>query len=121
MFPEYAFLQYPGLLGLYVTTIPFFIALYQASTLLNFIENHNAFSESAVIPLNNIKKCAILISNMYVIGCIFLLLQNALHPGIGIIALIIIFSCSLLAVFTAVLKKLLTNAIVLKAENESTV
>lgn len=68
MFPEFAFLQYPVLLGLYVTTIPFFVALYQAIRLLKLIDNEDAFSESSVNSLNLIKYCAITISILYVIG-----------------------------------------------------
>ena len=51
MNPEYANLQYPVLIGLYITGIPFFFALYQALKLLSYIENNNAFSELAVNAL----------------------------------------------------------------------
>lgn len=121
MYPEFAYLQYPVLIGLYVTAIPFFIALYQALKILNYIENNNAFSELPVKALKYIKYCAISISILYVVGAVCLLSQNALHPGIAIIGLTIIFTSVIIAVFTAVLQKLLKNALDIKSENDLTV
>ena len=121
MFPEFAFLQYPVLLGLYVTTIPFFVALYQAIRLLKLIDNEDAFSESSVNSLNLIKYCAITISILYVIGSFLLMSQSALHPGIAIIGFIIIFASVVIAVFAGVLQKLLRNVLDIKSENDLTV
>ncbi|WP_249871784.1 DUF2975 domain-containing protein [Oceanobacillus saliphilus] len=121
MFPEFAFLQYPVLLGLYLTTIPFFVALYQAIRLLKLIDNEDAFSESSVNSLNLIKYCAITINILYVIGSILLMSQSALHPGIAIIGFIIFFASVVIAVFAGVLQKLLRNALDIKSENDLTV
>ncbi|UOQ49645.1 DUF2975 domain-containing protein [Gracilibacillus caseinilyticus] len=118
MFPEYAHLHYPVLIGLYVTTIPFFIAIFQAFKLLNYINNNNAFSELSVTALKYIKFSANTISALYVLGSIFLITQQALHPGIAIIGFIIIFASTIIAVFSAVLEKLLQNAIAIKSEND---
>ncbi|WP_096156986.1 DUF2975 domain-containing protein [Bacillus sp. FJAT-45066] len=121
MFPEYAFLQYPVLLGLYATSVPFFFALYQSLILLKLIEKNNAFSLGAVMSLKYIKLCATVISSLYILGSLYLLLQNALHPGIAIIGLTIIFASYVIAVFSAVLQKLLKSAIDIKTENDLTV
>ncbi|WP_010649805.1 DUF2975 domain-containing protein [Oceanobacillus massiliensis] len=121
MFPEFAYLQYPVLIGLYLTAIPLFISLYQAIRLLRFIDNEDAFSESSVNSLNLIKYCAVIISILYVIGSILLMSQSALHPGIAIIGFIIIFASVVIAVFAGVLQKLLRNAIDIKSENDLTV
>jgi membrane protein insertase Oxa1/YidC/SpoIIIJ len=107
---------------LYVTAIPFFIALYQALTLINYIDHHhNVFSEVSVKALKHIKHCAVTIRILYVIGIIYLISQNAAHPGIVIIGLIIIFTSGVIAVFTVVLEKLLENAIDIKSENNLTI
>src|SRR6266480_1856667 len=45
----------------YLSSIPFFAALYQAFTLLGYIEKNKAFSQKAVQALRNIKYCAIAI------------------------------------------------------------
>src|SRR5690625_751306 len=85
MFPEFAYLQYPILIGVYVTAVPFFIALYHTLKLLNYIDTNNAFSELSIKSLKYIKYCAVLISMLYVVGTILLIAQNAFHPGIAII------------------------------------
>lgn len=121
MYPEFAYIQYPVLIGMYVTAIPFFIALFQALRLLNYIDNNNTFSDLSVKALKYIKYCAVLISILYMIGIIFLISQNAFHLGLAIIGFTIIFTSVVIAVFTAVLQKLLKNALEIKSENDLTV
>ncbi|NGP45522.1 DUF2975 domain-containing protein [Bacillaceae bacterium SIJ1] len=121
MNPDYAYLQYPILIGVYGTVIPFYFALYQAYKLLNFIDQHTAFSELAVKALERIKIAAFMICAFYVAGCVFLLLQQALHPGVALPGFVIIFATVVIAVFTAVLQKLLRHALDIKQENDLTV
>ncbi|ETI68266.1 DUF2975 domain-containing protein [Neobacillus vireti] len=121
MNPEYAYLRFPVLIGLYATEIPFFLALYQALKLLHYIEREVAFSELAVFSLGYIKKCAFIIIGLYVIGILMLAIQNALHPGIAIIGVVIIFAALVISLFSAVLQELLRSAIELKSENDLTV
>ncbi|MGM8365180.1 DUF2975 domain-containing protein [Virgibacillus sp. W0181] len=121
MFPEFSYLQFPVLIGLYVIGIPFYFALYKALKLITLIDNNNAFSDLPVNALKKIKYCAITISILYALGATFLLTQNALHPGIAIIVLTIIFSSVVIAVFAMVLQKLLKSALDIKSENDLTV
>ena len=121
MYPEYAFLKYPILIGMYFTVIPFFFALYESYKLLSIIRDKNAFSESALLSLRHIIFCASTIIALYTIGLLIMALSNALHPGIAILGLVIIFACLIIAVFSAVLRELLRSAIILKIENELTV
>jgi hypothetical protein len=121
LYPEYAFLRYPVQIGIYLTTIPFFFALFQSNKLLVNIEKMNAFSEVAVESLKNIKHCAIAIVGLYVIGIILLISQNALHPSIGLIGLSITFASIVIAIFAALLQELLKNAVEVKSENDLTV
>lgn len=116
-------LLYLFIAGLYVSAIPFFVALYQAAKLLSFIDKNTAFSENSVKALKNIKYSAITMSISYV-ACIPLLFNVAEvddAPGLGAVALA--FACAplVIATFAAVLEKLLQNAISIKAENELTV
>jgi hypothetical protein len=113
----------PILFGLYITAIPFFIALYQAFLLLNYIDKNNPFSTLAVNALKKIKYCAITISGLFVVGMpyIFKVADKDDAPGVVAIALVIIFSSIVIAVFAAVLQKLLQNVLDIKAENELTV
>ncbi|MFD3449700.1 DUF2975 domain-containing protein [Microbacteriaceae bacterium 4G12] len=119
--PQYAYLKFPVLIGVYITAIPFFLALYQAWKLLNYIEDENAFSERSVMSLGHIKNYAISIIVLYVIGVFLLVLQNALHPGIAIISIVIIFATLIIALFAAVLQELLRSALEIKSENDLTI
>lgn len=118
---EYAYLRIPVLFGLYITTIPFYFALYQSLRLLSLIKSRDAFSELAVSSLRYIKQCAIVIATVYLIGKTLLLSQNALHPGIAIIGFVIVFSSVVIALFASILQELLKNALELKKENELTI
>jgi hypothetical protein len=113
----------PILIGLYITAIPFFIALYQTLKLLNYIDQDKAFSVLSVKALSNIKYCAFAISAMYAGGMpyIFYVADKDDAPGVVALGLIIILASVVISVFAAVLQKLLQNAIDIKAENDLTV
>lgn len=121
--PKLDFFQYPFLIGLYVTAIVFFVALYQTLKLLSYIDKNQAFSQLSVKALKNIKYCAITISVLYVVfmPLIYLMAEVDDAPGIILIGMVIIFGCMVVAVFAAVLEKLLKNAIDIKSENDLTV
>ncbi len=119
--PEYAYLKWPILVGLYATALPFFLALYHAIKLLTFIESEEVFSSLTNISLSQIKNCALTIFYLYIIGMIFQLTQNALHPGIALIGMVICFVTIVIFLFTTVLQKLLQCAIDIKTENDLTV
>lgn len=121
MNPEYVYLRLPILLGINITTIPFYLALYQAFKLLKYIDTENAFSTRSVLSLGQIKNYAIAIIVLYAIGMILLVIQNALHPSIAIIGLVIIFATLVIAFFAAVLQELLKSALEIKAENDLTI
>lgn len=113
----------PILMGLYVSAIPFFLALHQTLRLLGLIDRNQAFSDLSVKALKNIRNCALTITSLFVLGLPYIFhvadLDDA--PGVVAIAFIIIFTSLAVAVFAAVLKKLLGNAIEIKRENELTV
>ena len=117
------YLHYPVLIGVYTTAISFFFALYQTLKLLIYIDKNKAFSELSVTALKHIKYCAIIISILYA-GFIPLVIPIADAddaPGLVGIPIIIIFASMVVAVFAAVLQKILKNAIDIKAENDLTV
>ncbi|MGE7916643.1 DUF2975 domain-containing protein [Lysinibacillus xylanilyticus] len=122
-YPKLAYLQYPTLIGVYVTAIVFFVALYMALRLLSYIDKNEAFSDLSVRALKNIKYCAIIISGMYLLGMPLFYLMADLDdaPGIIVIGMVFIFASFVIAVFAAVLQKLLKNAIDIKSENDLTV
>ncbi|WP_082233040.1 DUF2975 domain-containing protein [Halobacillus massiliensis] len=122
-FLELNYVQYPVFIGLYITAAAFFIALYQALRLLGYIDKHKAFSDLSVKALKIIKYCAMVISSCYVAGMplIYLTAEKDDAPGLIIVGLVIVLASMVVAVFAAVLQKLLKNAIEIKSENDLTV
>lgn len=121
--PDYAHILYPIVIGLFTSVIPFFVALYQAFKLLNYIDRNEAFSERSVQRLKNIKVCALIIGSLYtvILPFVFLLAQLDDAPGLVIVGMVPIFASIVIAVFAAVLQKLLQEAINFKIENDLTV
>ncbi|MBM7570574.1 DUF2975 domain-containing protein [Aquibacillus albus] len=123
LYPEIASMKYLVSIDLYATAIPFYFALYQAFKLLSYIDKNIAFSELSVRALKKIKLCAIAISIMYVVGMplFYLIAERDDAPGIILIGMVIIFASMVIAVFAAVLQRLLKEAINIKSENDLTV
>ncbi|KPB05966.1 DUF2975 domain-containing protein [Bacillus sp. CHD6a] len=121
--PEYAYILYPIVAGMLVTTIPFYFALFQALKLLGYIDKNEAFSQFSVEALKKIKFCAITISCVYVVimPFVFLLADKDDAPGAIIMGAVPIFASIVIAVFAAVLQRLLQVAIDIKSENDLTV
>ncbi|MBO1511221.1 DUF2975 domain-containing protein [Metabacillus bambusae] len=118
--PDYAHILYPILIGMYVSAIPFYIALYQAFKLLSYIDKNQAFSELSVKALKIIKFCAMTISGLYVVilPFVYLVAERDDAPGLIIIGMVPIFASMVIAVFAAVLQRLLQEAIDIKSEND---
>lgn len=122
-FPDIAYLQYPIVVGVYVSAIFFFVALFQAMKLLSYIDHGKAFSELSVQALKYIKYCAIVIWALYSLNMfvVYRMTQQMDAPGFMFIGMIIPFASFVIAVFASLLQKILHDAIVLKSENDLTV
>ncbi|MGK9428796.1 DUF2975 domain-containing protein [Peribacillus sp. RS7] len=120
LYPDIAYMKYLVLIDLYASAIPFYFALYQAFKLLSYIDKNKAFSELSVRALKIIKYCAITISILYVAGMplFYLMAEMDDAPGIILIGMVVIFASMVVAVFAAVLQRLLKEAIDIKAEND---
>ncbi|WP_139994885.1 DUF2975 domain-containing protein [Paenibacillus paridis] len=123
LYPDMTYIKSLVFIDLYASAIPFYIALYQAFKLLGYIDKNNAFSELSVQVLKNIKYCALIISILYAVGMplFYLIAEMDDAPGVIVIGLVIIFASMVIAVFAAVLQKLLKEAIEIKSENDLTV
>ncbi|MFC7365425.1 MULTISPECIES: DUF2975 domain-containing protein [Bhargavaea] len=113
-----------GLMAImYISAIPFYMALYQALKLLGYIDRNEAFSELSVTSLKIIRNCAVTISALYVaaLPLIFMIAEWDDAPGLALIGLVIVGASLVIAVFAAVLQRLLKQAIDIKQENELTV
>lgn len=123
LYPDIAYIKYLILINLYATVVPFYFALYQAFKLVSFIDKGNAFSKLSVRALKKIKNCAVTISILYVVGMplFYLVAERDDAPGIIILGMLLIFASMVIAVFAAVLQRLLKDAIDIKSENDLTV
>ncbi|WP_251550298.1 DUF2975 domain-containing protein [Neobacillus muris] len=123
LYPEHAYIKYLIFIDLYAAAIPFYFALYQAFLLLSYIDKNKAFSELSVRALKKIKYCAVTISALIAAGMplYYLIAERDDAPGIILIGLVIIFASVVIAVFAAVLQRLLQEAIDIKSENDLTV
>ncbi|WP_336773946.1 DUF2975 domain-containing protein [Paenibacillus sp. MMO-58] len=117
--------QFPGRMhlsdiGFFVAVIPYFIALYMAMRLLGYIDKNIAFSELSVRALKKIKYCGVCIGIIFVamMPFVFVMARQEDAPGIIVMGLAVAFASFVIAVFGALLERLLQNAIKLKSENE---
>lgn len=114
---------YPIVIGVFFTTIPFYLALYQALKLLRLIDQNHTFSEEAVFTLKRIKQCALTITGIYILTMpfIYLFAEKDDAPGVIIIGMVPLFVSFVVAVFASLLQKLFKNALEIKTENDLTV
>ncbi|MFA4942373.1 MAG: DUF2975 domain-containing protein, partial [Patescibacteria group bacterium] len=103
----------PILLGIYLSTIPFFIAIYQSLKLLNYIDKNKVFSDLSIKALKTIRYCAITISALYIIGMpyIFKVADKDDAPGVVAIGLFFALVPIVIAVLTTILQNILQDVL----------
>lgn len=114
----------PFILYAYAASIAFFVALYNAFKLLNYIGQNNVFSTNSVKTLKNIKYCAIVLGVLIVAAGIFIKFShNKDDDSAGFLAMCMItaFVAIVVATAAAVFEKILQNALDMKSENDLTV
>jgi hypothetical protein len=111
----------PFILYGYAASIPFFIALYKAFTLLGYIGQNKTFSLNSVRTLRSIKYCAIVLSILIVMAGLYIrIFHNKDDDPAGFLAMCIIttFVSLVVAAAVAVFEKILQNGMDIKSENE---
>ncbi len=120
----------PFIVYLYVASIPFFVALYQAFQLLGYIGQNKVFSLDSVKALRNIKYCASILSVLIVIAAIYIRVSFAFHAqdiqgddpaGFMAVSIVATFISIVIATAAAVFEKTLQSAVDIKSENDLTV
>ena len=113
----------PFLALVYIGSIPFFVALYQAFKVLGYAGQNKIFSQAAVKALRTIKYCATTIIGFVVIEEIFILLNHGDDDAAGgvFIGLLIIFGSGVVAIVAKMFERILQNAVDIKSENDLTV
>lgn len=114
----------PLILYGYMTSIAFFVAIYNVFKLLGFIGQNKVFSANSINALKVIKYCTIVFSILIVGGAIFVkVTQPEEEDSAGFIAMCIlaILVATIVGAGAAIFEKIWQNAIDIKAENDLTV
>ncbi len=113
----------PFLALVYVGSIPFFIALYQAFKVLRYAGHNKIFSEAAVQALRTIKYCAIAIIGFVVLEEIFIMLNHGSDDAAGgvFMGILITFGSIVIATAAAMFERILQSAVEMKSVNDLTV
>lgn len=115
----------PFLAYVYIGSIAFFVALYQAFKLLGYTRRNKIFSQASVKALRTIKYCAVTIIAFLVgvegyINIVQRKVEEDIAGGV-MIGLVMIFISVVVATATDILERLLQRAIDIKSENNLTV
>ena len=113
----------PFLAYAYTASIAFFVALYQAFNLLQYIGQDKIFSFKSVKALRVIKYCAISIIGFIVVPEVYLFIARPDDDIAGgvMMGLLLIFVSAIVATATAVFERTLQSAVDIKSENDLTV
>ena len=115
----------PFLAYAYSASLSFFVALYQAFTLLGYIGRNEVFSERSVRTLRTIKYCAMtLIAFLLGAEGYFNIVQRRVEEDIAggvMMGLVMIFISVVVATAAAVFERILQGAVDIKSENDLTV
>jgi hypothetical protein len=114
----------PFLAYAYLASIAFFVALFQAFTLLGYIRQNKVFSPDSVKALRTIKYCAIALVAMIggAVAYLFIFMRTKDDIAGGVAMGVVMISVSVvIATAAAVFERLLQNAVDIKSENDLTV
>lgn len=114
----------PFLAYAYLASIAFFVALYQAFTLLRYIGQDRAFSLESVRALRTIKRCAMALVAMIAaaVGYLFIAVRGKDDIAGGVaMGLFMMFASAVIGTAAAVFERLLQTAVDMKSENDLTV
>lgn len=102
----------PFLTYAYAASIPFFVVLYQAFTVVGHVRRNTLFSQAAIQSLRTIQSCAIAMILFVAVGEMFILLGNGddLPPAVAMGVLITLGSL-VIAATAAVCERVVQDAV----------
>jgi len=114
----------PFLAYAYLASIAFFVALFQAFTLLGYIGQNQVFSAKSVRALRTIKYCSMILVAMIGAAVAYLFIavrgKDDIAGGVAV-GLAMIFVSVVAGTAADVFERLLQNAVDMKSENDLTV
>lgn len=113
----------PFLALVYIGSIPFFAALYQAFKILGYVRQKEIFSQTTIKALRTIKYCALAIIGFVVIEEIFIMLNHGSDDPAGgvFVGILIAFGSIVIATVAYVFEGILQSVADIKSENDLTV
>jgi hypothetical protein len=113
----------PFIIYIYLASTPFFIGLYQAFKLLDFIDANKAFSQGAVNTLKNMKLASICLIGFIVLAEIYI--RFFAHgddiAGPAMLGIYMTLAFGVVATAAGIFQRLFQNAVNIKSENDLTV
>jgi hypothetical protein len=111
----------PFLVYVYIASIPFFIVLYQAFTLLGYIGENKTYSLNSARALRTIKYCAITFIG-FILGAeayLFVAMRGKDDIAGGVVmGLFMILISVVIAIAAAIFERILQKAVNIKSEND---
>jgi hypothetical protein len=102
----------PLLAYAYIASIPFFIALYQAFKVLEYVRQNKTFSPATVKALRTIKYCAIAIIGFVAVSVIFMIFADDDDRPAGVFMRILVaFPSIVIAIAAAMFERILHKAV----------
>jgi len=115
----------PFILYIYIASLSFFVALFQAFKLLGLVDKNQIFSQAAVTTVRNIKYCATIFASFIAAAILYIFVMakatNEDSAGAVAMGVVLIFASAVIATAAAIFQKLLQNAVDIKSENDLTV
>ena len=113
----------PFIIYIYIASTPFFVGLYHAFKLLNFIDANKAFSQVAVNTLKNMKFASLSLIGFIALAEIYIrFFAHGDDPaGPTMLGICMALAFGVIATTTGVFQKLFQNAVDIKSENDLTV
>jgi len=103
----------PFLALVYIGSIPFFIALYQAFKVLGYVRHNMIFSQATIKAMRTIKHCALTIIGFVVVEEIFIILNHGNDDPIGgvVMGVLITFGSIVVATVASMFEQILQNSV----------
>ena len=115
------YLRDPFLWYVYVGSIPFFIALYEAFRLLGWAgSREGAFSDRAIRAARRIRKCTRVTIGFIVLGVVILTFVGEERPPAVFMGLVMTVAFLVIGASAAALERLLQGAVDLHSDNDLT-
>jgi len=107
---------------IYIGSIPFFVALYNAFKVLGYVGRDEIFSERSVRALRTIKYCSLIIIGFVAVSVLFMINGDRDDRPAGVfLRILITFPSIVVAAAAAISERILQNAVDIKSENDLTV